>query len=214
MGRSALCRGSAWGHHRATILLISLIALLLSACAPNDAVSPDESDTTAASPPSHESTLTNWPKQVENFRFRWSAAEGVDLMTGPAVALRAYVESYRLVGMVGGDMSVVYPGFLHATRRTRARPRREVISSSCSTSGRGRAPNSKRTDGPIEVRGTAPLSVWGAPCLTMPRLARRCRRVSIPPRRHTGSPFPDGPNRRSDRAIRPKLPHISPPHRP
>lgn len=107
-GQSA---ASAWGPHRGIILLV---ALLLSACVPNDAPTPEDNTSTQSSSASLP-MFVNWPKQVENFRFRWSAAEGTDLQTGPAVALRAYVESYRLVGMMGGDVSVVYPGFLRAT---------------------------------------------------------------------------------------------------
>lgn len=94
---------------------LALICALFTAGCGVDHVPSDGSDATAVSSPAQESTYPNWPRAADNFRFHWSAAEGVDLVTGPAVALRAYVESYRLVGMVGGDMSVVYPGFLHAT---------------------------------------------------------------------------------------------------
>jgi hypothetical protein len=57
----------------------------------------------------------NWPPEANEFRFHWSAAPGIDLETGPAVALRAYLESVRLAAFAGGDASAVYPGFLHAT---------------------------------------------------------------------------------------------------
>jgi hypothetical protein len=65
-------------------------------------------------------TYPNWPELLAGFRFRWSAEPGIDLLTGPAVPLRAFVESY----WVGVDTSDVdshvapkfasYPGFLNA----------------------------------------------------------------------------------------------------
>ncbi|WP_142282774.1 hypothetical protein [Mycobacterium aquaticum] len=68
-----------------------------------------------ASSSTSPSLFPNWPPEANEFRFHWSAAPGIDLDNGPAVALRAYVESYRLVGLTGGDTSVVYPGFGRAT---------------------------------------------------------------------------------------------------
>lgn len=77
---------------------------------------------TPAAPPAPTSTsafpaplFPNWPAEANEFRFHWSSAPGIDLDTGPAVALRAYVESYRLAGFAGGNPSVVYPGFMRAT---------------------------------------------------------------------------------------------------
>ncbi|TQR86028.1 hypothetical protein D8S82_13325 [Mycobacterium hodleri] len=58
--------------------------------------------------------IPNWPDSLGDFRFHWAAAPGIDLTTGPAVPLRAYLESYDLVDYTG-DMSAVYPGFLRAT---------------------------------------------------------------------------------------------------
>jgi hypothetical protein len=57
----------------------------------------------------------NYPAEANEFRFHWSAAPGIDLDKGPAVAVRAYVESMRLAAFAGGDPSVVYPGFMRAT---------------------------------------------------------------------------------------------------
>jgi hypothetical protein len=69
--------------------------------------------------PSKPPTYPNWPELLEGFRFRWTAEPGIDLLTGPAVPLRAFVESY----WVGVDTSDVdsdvasnfasYPGFLN-----------------------------------------------------------------------------------------------------
>ncbi|MET4428332.1 hypothetical protein ABIA65_001625 [Mycolicibacterium sp. 624] len=81
-------------------------------------------DTTSeqATPPTTSTTAAlraplfpNWPAEANEFRFHWTATPGVDLEAGPAVALRAYVESYRLAGFAGGNLSVVYPGFMRAT---------------------------------------------------------------------------------------------------
>ncbi len=43
----------------------------------------------------------------------WSAEPGIDLLTGPAVIVRAYVESHALATAMGTD-DVVYPGFTRA----------------------------------------------------------------------------------------------------
>ncbi len=62
-----------------------------------------------------EPLFSNYPAEANEFRFHWSAAPGIDLTGGPAVPLRAYLESMRLAAFAGGDPSVVYPGFMHAT---------------------------------------------------------------------------------------------------
>lgn len=55
-------------------------------------------------------TSANWPQSLADFRFRWAAEPGVDLVSGPAVPLRAYLESYR-IGQLTGDLRATYPGF-------------------------------------------------------------------------------------------------------
>lgn len=55
----------------------------------------------------------NWPETLSYFRFRWSADPGIDLLSGPAVPLRAYLESYRLAYFTVG-INAAYPGFEHA----------------------------------------------------------------------------------------------------
>lgn len=62
----------------------------------------------AAEPPAP--TFANWPQSLADFRFRWAAEPGVDLGSGPAVPLRAYLESYR-IGQLTGDIGAAYPGF-------------------------------------------------------------------------------------------------------
>lgn len=57
-----------------------------------------------------EQAFANWPEALADFRFRWAAEPGIDLVTGPAVPLRAYVESYR-VAQFTADFGAAYPGF-------------------------------------------------------------------------------------------------------
>lgn len=55
----------------------------------------------------------DWPDSLEGLRFRWSADTGVDLTSGPAVPLRAYLESHR-IGDMTRNTDLVYPGFQRA----------------------------------------------------------------------------------------------------
>ncbi|WP_051289168.1 hypothetical protein [Mycobacterium sp. URHD0025] len=64
-------------------------------------------------PPPTEHKLANWPEQLEGFRFRWTAEPGIDLVSGPAVPLRAYLESHR-IGDMTADARDAYPGFARA----------------------------------------------------------------------------------------------------
>jgi hypothetical protein len=63
------------------------------------------------------SSYPNWPEGMADFRFRWSAEPGIDLLTGAGVPLRAFVESFR-VGEYTADLDAPkpgvasYPGFL------------------------------------------------------------------------------------------------------
>ncbi len=57
-----------------------------------------------------EPMFANWPATLNNFRFQWTAEAGVSLVSGPAVPLRAYLESYR-IGQLTEDIGATYPGF-------------------------------------------------------------------------------------------------------
>ena len=57
-----------------------------------------------------EPAFANWPESLGDFRFGWSAEAGVDLVSGPAVPLRAYLESYRIAQLTK-DIGAAYPGF-------------------------------------------------------------------------------------------------------
>jgi hypothetical protein len=91
---------------RLAALATAAVALCSACSTPPSPSAPAESSPAAASP--------NWPAIADQFRFHWYAAPGIDLTTEPAVALRAYLESYRLVDFTG-QMSAAYPGFLQAT---------------------------------------------------------------------------------------------------
>ena len=101
-----------FGSGRARLAAMLLSAIVFTAACGSDPAPPPPTPSTSALPPP---LFTNWPAEANEFRFHWAAAPGIDLETGPAVALRAYVESYRLAGFAGGDHSVVYPGFMRAT---------------------------------------------------------------------------------------------------
>ncbi len=87
--------------------------VLLAACTPAQAPTP-------ATPTTPESRFPNWPGLLNDFRFHWSAAAGVDLTTGPAVIVRAYSESYSTAQLTF-DRANVYPGFLRATPENQPR---------------------------------------------------------------------------------------------
>lgn len=54
-----------------------------------------------------------WTGNLAEDRVVWSAEPGIDLLTGAAVAVRAYVESV-VVAETGGDIGYAYPGFTRA----------------------------------------------------------------------------------------------------
>jgi hypothetical protein len=91
------------------IVTVVLAAMILAGCSPSHDSAPPQ-------PP----TYPNWPDLFAGFRFRWSAAVGIDLLTGPAVPLRAFLESVR-VGESTEDLTkasspkfTAYPGFFNA----------------------------------------------------------------------------------------------------
>ncbi|MCP2627978.1 hypothetical protein NLB33_34585 [Mycolicibacterium smegmatis] len=85
--------------------IIVAISLILASCSPRNAPPP---------PPQTPGTMfPNWPNELNGFRFRWTVESGIDLLTGPAIPLRAYLESYR-VGFMTKSNADTYPGFQHA----------------------------------------------------------------------------------------------------
>jgi hypothetical protein len=82
-----------------------LLALSVAACGSGD---------DAAAPPPVP-TFVNWPETLDGLRFRWAAEPGIDLLSGPAVPLRAYLESHRL-GDFTSNTDDAYPGFKRAVQ--------------------------------------------------------------------------------------------------
>ncbi|ORB59892.1 hypothetical protein BST43_05850 [Mycobacteroides saopaulense] len=78
--------------------MLATITLILAGC------------TQANQPPVPFTGLT------KDLRIQWSAEPGVDLLTGPAVIIRAYRESYVLGGLMANP-AYYYPGFEHAVPR-------------------------------------------------------------------------------------------------
>ncbi|MCV7379879.1 hypothetical protein BST11_09455 [Mycobacterium alsense] len=54
-----------------------------------------------------------WTGNLSEDRVVWSAEPGIDLLTGAAAVVRAYVESV-VVAETGGDIGYAYPGFTRA----------------------------------------------------------------------------------------------------
>ena len=63
-----------------------MLALGLVACTADESPVPEPAGT----------EFPNWPESLQDLRFRWTAEPGIDLLTGPAVPLRAYLESHRI----------------------------------------------------------------------------------------------------------------------
>jgi hypothetical protein len=89
------------------ISVVAVVALLGACGAPAKGPSPETS-----SQPGR--LFPNWPTLLNDFRFHWSAEPGIDVTTGPAMIVRAYLESYT-VGQDTFDAENVYPGFHRAT---------------------------------------------------------------------------------------------------
>jgi hypothetical protein len=79
----------------------AILSVVLSAGCSADA--PEKDDAPAAS----------WPQDLRNFSIVWTGEPGIDLVTGPAVPVRAYLESF-LLGELTGDEKYLYPGFSDA----------------------------------------------------------------------------------------------------
>lgn len=98
---------------RRLAVVACVVALALAGCAS------DAQTSTAAAPEQYP----NWPAALEDFRFRWSAEPGIDLLTGAAVAIRAYLEGRRVAEFTAGTDSRLpteyesYPGFRNAVTR-------------------------------------------------------------------------------------------------
>lgn len=60
-----------------------------------------------------EGSISGWSGVVSDVRAQWDATSDIDLLTGAAVPLRAYLES-RLIAQYTGDIDNAYTGFTQA----------------------------------------------------------------------------------------------------
>jgi hypothetical protein len=56
----------------------------------------------------------NWPPLLNDFRFHWTAEPGIDVTTGPAMVVRAYLEAYDTAWFTL-NLDNLFPGFRRAT---------------------------------------------------------------------------------------------------
>lgn len=93
---------------------ISLIVAVIAATA---GISACQTQTTE-SPPTTETSPAqlnpNWPPLLNDFRFHWSAEPGIDVTTGPAMTVRAYMEAYDTASLTLSPDNV-FPGFHRVT---------------------------------------------------------------------------------------------------
>lgn len=62
---------------------------------------------------SNPPAIERWSGPVADLRTQWTSATGVDLLSGPSVPVRAYLES-RWLAQWAGNMDYAYPGFTEA----------------------------------------------------------------------------------------------------
>lgn len=60
-----------------------------------------------------EPTIERWSGLIGDLRTQWTAEPGIDLFSGPAVPVRAYLES-RWLAQWAGNLDYAYPGFADA----------------------------------------------------------------------------------------------------
>ena len=90
---------------RRFLMALSTITISLAGCASGS------HSGQSASPTS--STPAGWPPTLNDFSVVWSAEPDIAVTTWPAVAVRAYAESYLLASITGED-KFLYPGFKQA----------------------------------------------------------------------------------------------------
>ncbi|QDQ94032.1 hypothetical protein FND50_26900 [Rhodococcus sp. WB9] len=92
--------------------VLAAVVVSVSACGTDEAKTPIDTS---------EGVVAGYsvPENVD-YNVRWSAESGIDLLSRPAVAVRAYMESYYLA-IHGHALSAGYPGFADATSQQRDR---------------------------------------------------------------------------------------------
>lgn len=89
-----------------TSTLLILVAMAVASC-----TKPHETNVVAPQP------SKPWTGLTQDVRAVWSAEPGIDLVRGPAVVVRAYIESYFLAREMG-TIDATYPGFTRAVPPT------------------------------------------------------------------------------------------------
>jgi hypothetical protein len=54
--------------------------------------------------------IERWQGPISDLRYLWTAEPGIDVLTGPAVPVRAFLESFML-SQYAGNLDYAYPGF-------------------------------------------------------------------------------------------------------
>ncbi|OBF40761.1 hypothetical protein A5724_06770 [Mycobacterium sp. ACS1612] len=95
---------------RRILAIIAVIAAitLSSGCDTNTT----KSSSTASNSPAQ--LYLNWPPLLNDFRFHWTAEPGIDVTTGPAMVVRAYMEAYNTAWYTL-NLDNLWPGFRRAT---------------------------------------------------------------------------------------------------
>ncbi|MCF6389782.1 hypothetical protein L2K20_22640 [Mycobacterium sp. MBM] len=96
----------SWTPLRRAVALAGAVLIAAAGCGS----APEQQGST---PTAEASQSPNWPSSMDGTRFRWSAAPDIDLLSGPAVPLRAYVESRELASKMM-SITAAYPGFARA----------------------------------------------------------------------------------------------------
>lgn len=92
--------------HRALPRFAAVSTIIATLCATASC----DSTRHAQGSPTPTARASGWPTTLNDFTVVWTAEPGIDVTTGPVVAVRAYAESY-LLASITGDNRYLYPGF-------------------------------------------------------------------------------------------------------
>jgi hypothetical protein len=93
---------------------ISLIIAVIAATSVYSGCHTQSSETPPTANTAPGQLYPNWPPLLNDFRFHWTAAPGIDITTGPAMVVRAYLEAYNTAWFTLNPDNV-FPGFHRVT---------------------------------------------------------------------------------------------------
>jgi hypothetical protein len=93
---------------------ISVVIAVVAAATVFSGCHAQSSDTPPTADTAPRQLYPNWPPLLNDFRFHWTAAPGIDITTGPAMVVRAYLEAYNTAWFTLNPDNV-FPGFHRAT---------------------------------------------------------------------------------------------------